>query len=246
MNGGYNCLKSIMNCKKIHTFTEQYALRSADNILNRETERILWKEGYKYVVGIDEAGRGPIAGPVVAAAVVVPVDKIIAGAADSKKLSEKKRNAIYKQIMEDSSVLVTFSVIDHTKIDELNILQATMTAMNETVDELLKKYSIQDLEKIYVLVDGNKSPNKMPVLSRPIVRGDAYVYPIALASIVAKVERDRIMCAYDRQYPMYGFAKHKGYPTKDHIRALHQYGPCPIHRLSFKPVQNRKPIITIS
>lgn len=236
------CLKIV---KRVKYFCTLSAVRSADNIFLRETEKGLWKEGFEFVIGVDEAGRGPIAGPVVAAAVVAPVANIILETADSKKLSEKKRKAIHKQIMMDKSFLVTFSVVNHTVVDERNILQATLTAMNETVFNLLEKYSIQNLGKVYVLVDGDKTPNKMPVPSRPIIRGDALVYPIALASIVAKVERDRIMCAYDLEYPMYGFAKHKGYPTKEHIRALHQYGPCPIHRLSFKPVQNRKPILVL-
>ena len=205
---------------------------SSSEILKREFEFKLVESGFKYIIGVDEAGRGPIAGPVVAAALVcLPTHTNLLAAADSKVLTEKRREEIYHLIQNDPTILYAHSVISESIIDEVNILQATMMAMHESVETLLTQ-SLElsnHLDTCYSLVDGNKSP-KFRIKNKPIVRGDALVYPIALASIVAKVERDALMRELDRLYPEYGFAKHKGYPTKDHILALHKYGPVKAHR----------------
>ncbi|MEK9149749.1 MAG: ribonuclease HII [Candidatus Desantisbacteria bacterium] len=175
------------------------------------------------IAGVDEAGRGPLAGPVVAAAVIL--EKSIKGVADSKSLSAKKRESLFSAITK-SAIAWKISVIDHLTIDEINILQATFRAMADAVSGLAEKPSL-------VLVDG---PYKIPNLNieqSAYIKGDKTSYPISAASIIAKVSRDRIMEEYDKIYPAYGFAKHKGYPTKAHIEAIRMYGPCPIHRKSF-------------
>ena len=205
---------------------------SSSEILKREFEHKLVETGFKYIIGVDEAGRGPIAGPVVAAALVcLPTHTNLLAAADSKVLSEKRREEIYSLVQNDPTILYAHSVISESVIDEINILQATMMAMHESVETLLTQSTemLNHLDACYALVDGNKSP-KFRIKNKPVVRGDALVYPIALASIVAKVERDALMRELDRLHPEYGFAKHKGYPTKEHILALHKYGPIKAHR----------------
>ncbi|HIU90502.1 MAG TPA: ribonuclease HII [Candidatus Fimimonas merdipullorum] len=181
-------------------------------------------EGGLRIAGMDEAGRGPLAGPVVVAAVVMPLssDKLISGVDDSKKLSEKKREALYEQIMQVAEeVQVAFAT--HEEVDSLNVLNATKKAMLQCVNSLTKADK--------VLIDAVTLSAKIPTLG--IIHGDALSYSIAAASIVAKVTRDRLMKQYDRQYPLYNFAKHKGYGTAEHIRLLGQYGACPIHRKTF-------------
>lgn len=173
------------------------------------------------VGGCDEAGRGPIAGPVVVAACRMPTDFIIEGINDSKKLSEKKREALYERIIKCADYSI--AVIDEKTIDEINILQATIKGMSECI------CSLKDAE--IVLVDAVKL--NLPVKTVPIIKGDAKSYNIAAASILAKVYRDRLMSEFDKLYPEYGFAKHKGYGTKQHIEALKKYGPCKIHRTTF-------------
>ncbi|MDI6752164.1 MAG: ribonuclease HII [bacterium] len=175
------------------------------------------------IAGVDEAGRGPLAGPVVAAAVIL--EKGITGVADSKSLSAKKRESLFSIITKEA-ISWKISAIDHLTIDEINILQATFKAMASAVSGLAEKPSL-------VLVDG---PYKIPNLNieqSAHIKGDKTLYPISAASIIAKVSRDRIMEEYDRIYPAYGFAKHKGYPTKAHIEAIRMHGPSPIHRKSF-------------
>ncbi|CDB23636.1 ribonuclease [Clostridium sp. CAG:557] len=180
--------------------------------------------GYHVVCGVDEAGRGPLAGPVFAAAVILPQNLMIDGLNDSKKLSEKKREILYDKI---KNLALTYAVAFATEheIDEINILNATFLAMKRAVAKLNLKPDI-------VLVDGNKSP-ELEISTQTIVKGDSLSASIAAASILAKVERDRLMKNLSKKYPEYNFEKHKGYGTKMHIDLIKKYGPCEIHRKSF-------------
>jgi len=188
-------------------------------------ERQLWNSGIKYIAGIDEAGRGPLAGPVVAAAVAFPQDIYIPCVNDSKKLSPSKREILYDLIYEQA-LAIGIGVCDEKVVDEINILQATYCAMRKAVACL-------SIQPDHVLVDGRLiSDFELPQTA--IVGGDGKCFSIAAASIIAKVTRDRMMVAYDRQYPQYGFAQHKGYPTRKHIQAIIKHGYCSIHRTSFK------------
>ena len=187
----------------------------------------MYEEKYKlcqYICGIDEAGRGPLAGPVVAGAVILPKDRPILYLNDSKKLSAKKREALYNEIM-TSGAYVGVGIIDAGQIDEINILQATYEAMREAVGKLPVKPEV-------LLNDAVTIPD-VDILQVPIIKGDGKSVSIAAASIIAKVTRDRIMEEYDKKYPGYGFAAHKGYGTKAHIEALKEQGPVPIHRKTF-------------
>ena len=190
-------------------------------------EREARRAGYHAIAGIDEAGRGPLAGPVVAAAVFLPAEYHIPGLQDSKQLTEPQREAVYSHVLR-ASVDYGVGVVSHRLIDRHNILWATMEAMLRAVRQLV---AVPDL----LLIDG---PIKLPapVDQRPIVRGDSSCASIAAASVVAKVTRDRMMVYYDQLYPHYGFAKHKGYPTRHHYARLRAQGPCAIHRLSFRGV----------
>lgn len=181
-----------------------------------------------YVAGVDEAGRGPLAGPVVAAAVILDDANEISGLADSKKLSEKKREYLAASIQEKA---LSWSVarVEHQEIDELNILQASLLAMKCAVEGL-------DIEPDHVQVDGNRAPN-LSYSVEAIVKGDQTIAAISAASILAKVSRDQEMVAFGERYPGYGFAQHKGYPTKQHLLALEKLGVCPIHRRSYGPVR---------
>lgn len=181
------------------------------------------------VAGVDEAGRGPLAGDVVAAAVILDPMKPIIGLDDSKKLSEKKREALYEQIIERS---LSFCVAraNVAEIDELNILHASMLAMQRAVQGL-------NISAEHALIDGNRVPPNLPCPAEAVVKGDARHQAIAAASILAKVTRDREIVALDTQFPQYGFAKHKGYPTAMHLDAIKQYGVCELHRRSFGPVK---------
>jgi len=183
-----------------------------------------YREGYTAVCGCDEAGRGPLCGPVVAAAVILPPDVIIEGLDDSKKLTEKKREKLFDIIKE---VAVAYAIAEATpaEIDEYNILNASMLAMRRAVDALSVKAD-------FALIDGNCSRG-FEIPTETIVKGDSKSYSIAAASILAKVTRDRGCADLDAEYPMYGIAKHKGYPTKDHMDAVRKYGPSPIHRKTF-------------
>lgn len=174
--------------------------------------------------GIDEAGRGPLAGPVVAAAVIMPAENPILYINDSKKLSEKKREELYGMIMEQA-VSVGVGIASETTIDEINILQATYQAMRHAVATLNPQPQL-------LINDAVRIP-ELTVRQVPVIKGDAKCYSIAAASIVAKVTRDRLMREYDRVYPQYGFAENKGYGSASHIDAIHTYGLCPIHRRSF-------------
>ena len=180
-------------------------------------------EGFQTLAGVDEVGRGPLAGPVVVACVSLPLDDVIEGVDDSKKLTEKKRNALYQQIIERATaVKVVF--VDEKTIDEINILNATKLAMKQAIEQLPTKVDC-------VLIDAVKLDTD--VFTYPIVKGDALSYLIGAASIVAKVERDAYMTKMAQLYPEYGFEKHKGYGTKQHVQAIKEIGPCPIHRRSF-------------
>ncbi len=181
-------------------------------------------EGYTLICGVDEAGRGPLAGPVAAAAVILPAGLVIEGLNDSKKLSEKKREALFDIICE-KAVSYGIALASAQEIDEMNILNAAMLAMRRAVEQLQPAAEL-------ALVDGNTARN-FPIPAIPIVKGDARSVSIAAASVLAKVTRDRILVTLDAEYPMYGFAQHKGYPTKAHMDAVRQYGPCPYHRKSF-------------
>lgn len=189
-----------------------------------EYEEKHYSEGYTAVCGCDEAGRGPLCGPVVAAAVILPIGLEIEGLNDSKKLSEKKREALFDIIKEKA---VAYSIAESTpaEIDELNILNASMLAMRRAVEGLSVKAD-------FALIDGNCSRG-FEIPTETVVKGDAKSYSIAAASILAKVTRDRGCVELDREYPEYGIAKHKGYPTKDHMDAVRKYGPAPIYRKSF-------------
>lgn len=183
------------------------------------------EEGFCAVCGIDEAGRGPLAGPVYAAAVIMPKDVIISGINDSKKLSPAKREALFNLIIEKAEAYaIAYATVE--EIEEINILQADFLAMRRAVEALSTKPDM-------VYIDGNLLCPGIECEQRAIVKGDANCHSIACASILAKVARDRVMEEYDKVYPQYGFAKHKGYGTKAHIEALREYGPCPAHRLSF-------------
>lgn len=187
-------------------------------------ENELTEQGYKNICGVDEAGRGPLAGPVCAAAVILKPNDIIEGVNDSKKLTEKKREMLYDIIKERAvSYSIAFATVE--EIEELNILNATMLAMKRAVEGL-------SIPADYAIIDGNKTP-ELQIPCNYIVKGDAKSMSIASASILAKVTRDRLLLEYAEQYPQYQFEKHKGYGTKAHREALLEYGPCPVHRNSF-------------
>ncbi len=190
-------------------------------------ELSLYKDGYKFVAGADEAGRGPLAGPVVAAVVILDNKTLIPGINDSKKLNESRRNLLYEEIIK-KSISFGIGIIDHNIIDELNILRASLEAIKKAVYQM-------PIQPDFLLVDGNYLPDlNLPMKS--IISGDSLSLSIASASILAKVTRDRIMSEYDIIYPQYGFKKNKGYPTKEHISAIKKYGICEIHRKSFSPI----------
>ncbi|MBE6759517.1 MAG: ribonuclease HII [Ruminococcaceae bacterium] len=197
-------------------------LSSVDWLLYERTAR---EEGYTLVCGVDEAGRGPLAGPVFAAAVILPPDTIIEGVNDSKKLSEKKREALF-DVIREKALAYGIAAADHSEIDDINILNATYLAMRRAVEML---EPAPDL----IIVDGNRLPPDLPAEGRTLVKGDALCHSIACASILAKVSRDRFMLAMAEKYPQYQFEKHKGYGTAAHIAALREHGVCPIHRRSF-------------
>lgn len=187
-------------------------------------ERQLLEKGYTNICGVDEAGRGPLAGPVCAAAVILNPDDIIEGVNDSKKLSEKKRELLFDVIKQRAvSYNIAWATVE--EIEEMNILNATMLAMKRAVEGL-------EIPADYAIIDGNKNP-ELTILANSIVKGDAKSMSIAAASILAKVSRDRLLLEYAKEYPEYKFEKHKGYGTKLHREALLKYGPCPIHRMSF-------------
>ena len=191
----------------------------------KEIEKELYQKGFKNICGIDEAGRGPLAGPVVIAGVVMPQDSMIEGVNDSKKVSEKKREKLYDIILEEA-ISYSVAIVGQDVIDEINILNATKQGVTQVIDEL-------DVKPDLILVDALEHINTRGIPYEPIIKGDAKCYNIAAASIIAKVTRDRIMREWDEIYPQYGFINHKGYGTAKHIAAIKEYGLCPIHRRSF-------------
>ncbi|MBQ8584220.1 MAG: ribonuclease HII [Clostridia bacterium] len=189
-----------------------------------EYENIKYAEGYTAVCGCDEAGRGPLCGPVVAAAVILPRDIDIPGLNDSKKLTEKKREALF-EVIKEKAIAYAIAEASPEEIDEINILNASMLAMRRAVEAL-------SVPADFALIDGNCSRG-FSIPTETVVKGDSLSMSIAAASILAKVTRDRGCAELDRLYPEYGIAKHKGYPTKDHMDAVRAYGPSPIHRKTF-------------
>ncbi len=190
-------------------------------------EQRLRAQGFRVIAGLDEAGRGPWAGPVVAAAVVLPPKKKWMGLDDSKKLSPEKREKIFSLLLKREAA-VGVGIVDAAEIDRLNILRASLKAMEQAVSNL-------PISPEFLLIDGLHSLT-LPLSQQAIPKGDSRCQSIAAASIVAKVTRDRLMMAYHDQYPHYNFAKNKGYGTQEHLQAIRQYGYCPLHRQSFKPV----------
>ena len=194
-------------------------------------ERLLVSCGYNLIAGVDEAGRGPLAGPVVIGAVILPIGYHLPSINDSKKLSAKQREELY-HLIKEVAIDVQYAVIDKEAIDRMNIYQATILGMYTAIHQLTPKPEA-------VLIDAVPLTElKMPSVS--LIGGDAISASIGAASIIAKVERDRIMLDLDEQFPQYGFAKHKGYGTAEHMKALEQYGPCPMHRESFEPIKSWK------
>jgi ribonuclease HII len=181
-------------------------------------------EGFCHIAGVDEAGRGPLAGPVVAASCIIPQNLYFPGIDDSKKLTPKKRAELFKDLTFHPDVIYGVATVSHEEIDRINILQATIVAMLQAVAQL-------SITPDLLLVDGMKLPSPIP--SKKIVKGDSLSQSIAAASIIAKETRDRLMEEYDRLWPEYGFKDHKGYGTERHREAIKKYGPCKIHRMSF-------------
>lgn len=199
-----------------------------DNIDLLQYEKELYSKGIKLIAGVDEVGRGPLYGPVVAAAVILPENYKLKGLTDSKKLSEKKRNEFYGIIYRDA-IAIGIGIIYEDKIDEVNIYEATKLAMKDAINNL-------KIRPEYVLIDAMPLDIDIPTLS--IVKGDAKSESIAAASVIAKVSRDSMMYELDKKYPMYGFGSHKGYPTKKHIEAIREYGLIPGYRKSYAPIKD--------
>ncbi len=200
--------------------------KEKERLINlKKIEAEFFDKGIKYIAGIDEAGRGPLAGPVVVASVIMPEDSMIEGVNDSKKISENKREKLYEIIIKEA---ITYSVgiVYQEEIDDINILQATKKALTMAVEHL-------DVKPNVILVDALTGIDTLGIPFESIIKGDAKCYSIAAASIIAKVTRDRIMREWDKVYPEYGFASHKGYGTAKHIAAIKEYGPCPLHRKTF-------------
>ena len=192
-----------------------------------EYEKKYWAMGQKLVAGIDEAGRGPLAGPVYAACVVFEPGVVIEGINDSKKLSEKKREQLF-DVIKEKALYYSIVSVDEKEIDRINILEATFKAFRESLNALPVMPDV-------ALIDGNRA-KEIPTEYETIVKGDSKSQSVAAASILAKVARDRFVMELDQKYPEYGFKKHKGYPTKDHYAAIEKFGPSPVHRLTFKGV----------
>ena len=191
----------------------------------KEFENKLYQSGTKLIAGIDEAGRGPIAGPVVVGLVIMKPDSFIEGINDSKKVSEKKREILYEKIIEEA-VDWSVGIVDQKEIDEINILNATKKALKKAIMDL-------NVKPERIVVDALENIDTCGIPYTSIIKGDAKIYSISAASIIAKVTRDRIMKEYDEVYPEYGFSGHKGYGTAKHIQAIKEFGPCALHRQSF-------------
>ncbi len=189
-------------------------------------------QGYPAVAGVDEAGRGPLAGPVVAAACILPEGLLVEGVDDSKKLTPRQRMELYQRLTQDPNIVFGVGIVDAILIDQINILQATFRAMLMAVAALSQKPD-------FVLVDGSQVPN-FAIPMKALIKGDSLSQSIAAASIIAKHTRDQMMLDYHSQWPHYGFDSHKGYGTQQHLAAIQMHGACPIHRLSFYPLNSLK------
>lgn len=200
--------------------------KEIERLNNLKAEELkLYERNIEYICGIDEAGRGPLAGPVVVGVVILPQDSFIEGVNDSKKISEKKRERIYDQIIEEA-IAWSVGIVDEKTIDEINILNATKLGVKLALEGLKQKPDV-------IMVDALNNMDTLGIPYISVIKGDAKNYSIAAASIIAKVTRDRMMQEWDEVYPAYGFAKHKGYGTAEHIRVIKENGPCSIHRRSF-------------
>ena len=208
--------------------------KELERLLNlKKEEKALYEKGIVSICGIDEAGRGPLAGPVVVAFSLMPKDSMIEGVNDSKKIAEKKRERIYEEIIKEA-IAYGVGIINQEEIDRINILNATKKGLTIAIKELEEKLEKQNLKRPEViLVDALTGIDTLGIPYKSIIHGDAISYSIACASIIAKVTRDRIMKQMDEIYPQYGFAKHKGYGTAAHMQAIRENGLCPIHRRSF-------------
>jgi ribonuclease HII len=209
-----------------HAFSSQERTRLETMMLYEKKAR---EWGYLRIAGVDEAGRGPLAGPVVAAACILPEGTLIEGIDDSKKLLPSERHKIFQQILSLSEVDYGIGIIDALIIDQVNILQATFQAMIAAIARLSQKPD-------YLLIDGNKMPS-VRIAGQAIIKGDSLSQSIAAASIIAKETRDQLMNTFHEKWPQYGFISHKGYGTKEHLQAIQKYGPCPIHRMTFAPLK---------
>ncbi|MBA3009294.1 MAG: ribonuclease HII [Proteobacteria bacterium] len=202
-----------------------------------EFEHAALERGYHTIAGIDEAGRGPLAGPVVSAAVVLPPNFSCPGIDDSKKLSEKRRDALFP-VIKAQALAMGIGMADHREIDQINVLAASLLSMKRAVQDLAPGPDFLDSDFLlpdFLLIDG-KFTLDMDLPQQAIVKGDSRSISIAAASIIAKVTRDKLMANFHKTYPQYNFIRHKGYPTKAHKQAIIEYGPCPIHRTSFRGV----------
>ncbi len=195
---------------------------------NLKEEKKLWKKGFKYIIGLDEAGRGPLAGPVVVAGVLInpKIKKLVKGINDSKKLSKKQREKLYKILVTCKDIKWSVAIVSEKIIDKINILEATKLAMRKVVKKL---------NPDFLILDGNFLLD-ISLPQKSVVKGDSKVLSVAAASIIAKVTRDRLMKKYHKKYPSYGFDSHKGYGSEFHMKMIKKYGPCPIHRKSFFPI----------
>lgn len=202
-------------------------MKTKEKVDLRAIEKSLWKEGYQYIAGVDEAGRGPLVGPVVAGAVILPKNYNLEGLNDSKQLSEKKRNQFYDIIMQDA-LAVGIGIVDAETIDEINIYEASRLAMKKALGNL-------KLKPDYILTDAMPINLEIPLES--IIHGDALSISIAAGSVIAKVTRDKMMEELDNLHPEYEFKNHKGYPTKRHLELLSKYGPLDNYRFTYKPVR---------
>lgn len=205
--------------------SELFRLQSISLCENR-----LKAEGFIRIAGIDEAGRGPLAGPVVAAACILPDGALFQNLNDSKQLTSDQRDVLFAEITTCPNLIYGIGIIDVKTIDRVNILQATFLAMRKAVE-------VMSMQPDYILIDGNQIPH-FEIPTESLIQGDGLSISIAAASILAKVTRDRIMAELDGKYPKYGFKQHKGYATDQHLEAIRAYGPCPIHRKSFEPVKS--------
>lgn len=201
-----------------------------EEIDNYKYEHELWNEGIDLVAGVDEVGRGPLIGPVVAAAVILPHDFYLEGLTDSKKLSEKKRELFY-QIIKEKAIAIGIGIIDEKRIDEINIYEATKEAMKDAIRKLEPRPE-------YILIDA--MPLDIDIPTKSIIKGDFLSVTISAASVIAKVTRDHMLYEMDKEYPMYDLKNNKGYGTKKHLEAIKQYGICKYHRLSYKPVYDNR------